>query len=181
MLGACASDHPANEPEPDFTSCDVNSDCIVRSESCCGSCGAATRSDALAINKAQAAQYADMACDGDKGCPACAPLFIDPTLTATCRKGRCELVDLQKDAVTRCNSDDDCKIRTPDCCECHGDSAPGRLLGIASTAERDYAALVCDDAQACPECAAIYPPDVEVSCNAARHCATHDGRLPIAP
>jgi hypothetical protein len=172
-----SSSHAVDE-RVDFFACDVSSDCIVVPESCCGSCGAPTRGDAVAINAALAGEHSRAACGENTGCPACAPLFIDPTLAATCRDQRCELVDLREHPVTACTRDDDCKVRTPDCCECGGDTEPGRLLGIASSAEREYGELVCGPEQACPECAPIYPPEVTVACNASGHCETDDARLP---
>lgn len=162
---------------PDLYSCELNSQCRVVPESCCGTCGAPTRDDAVAINGAAAAAHSARACEDGVGCPACAPLFIDPTLVATCRAGRCELVDLLDHQASACAQDVECKVRTPDCCECGGDTGLGRLIGVSTTAERDYAELVCDE-QACPECAPIYPAEVTVECNRDGHCETNDGRLP---
>jgi hypothetical protein len=174
-LAGCAE---STDIEPDDSACEVNSDCVVVPESCCGSCGAPTRGDAVAINADMRARYSRAACGEDTACPACAPLFIDPTLVATCRARRCELVDLREHAVTACEENADCQVRTPDCCECGGDTSPGRLLGIATDAERQYAQLVCDPDTACPECAAVYPPEVTVACNESRRCETEDTRLP---
>jgi hypothetical protein len=181
LLAACGDDDPGDAVdggEPDFSSCERSSECIVVPESCCGTCGAPVRGDAIAINADAASEYAGRACEDDVGCPACAPLFIDPTLIATCRAGRCELVDLQRHAASACTREDDCKVRTPDCCECGGDTDPGRLIGIATSAEGEYADLVCDPERACPECGAIYPTEVTVECGAGGHCETHDARLP---
>ena len=36
---------------PDFFACQVSSECLLRPASCCGSCGAATRSDVIALNQ----------------------------------------------------------------------------------------------------------------------------------
>jgi hypothetical protein len=180
VLNACGDDDgPADDGgQADFAACEVNSECIVVPQSCCGACGAPTRGDAIAVNRANASEYARRACEDSDGCPACAPLFIDPTLVATCRAGACELVDLKLHAASACEQDDDCKVRTPDCCECNGDTDPGRLIGIAVDAERDYADLVCDPDQACPECAAVYPDEVTVECSSAGRCETEDTRLP---
>lgn len=51
-------------------------------------------------------------------------------------------------------------------------------MGIATVAERDYADLVCDPDQACPECAPVYPTEVTVACNAGGHCESKDSRIP---
>lgn len=179
-LLACSNDGGVNRADAGspLAACEVNSDCIVVAESCCGSCGAPARGDAVAISRSRAAEHARDACKGNVGCPACAPLFIDPTLVATCQAGVCELVDLRSHAASACERDQDCRLRTPDCCECGGDTSLGRLLGISTSSERDYAELVCDPDQACPECAPIYPPEVTVECSASGRCETHDARLP---
>jgi hypothetical protein len=181
LLGSCEDDSGGPDDaggQQGLLACDVNSDCIVVPESCCGTCGAPTRGDALAINDASTAEHSRRVCASDVGCPACAPLFIDPTLVATCRAGRCEVVDLRKHEASTCEQDTDCKLRTPDCCECGGDASMGRLLGIARTAEADYAELVCDPEQACPECLPAYPSEVTVECSASGRCDTRDSRLP---
>ena len=181
-LIACGDDDDSSTDDagmpPDFAVCEVNSDCSVVPESCCGRCGAPARDDALAINIAKASEHSRAVCGDDVGCPACAPLFIDPTLVATCRAGRCALVDLVRHSATACERDPDCTLRTPDCCECGGDTGLGRLIGISTSAQSDYAQLVCDPEQACDECAPIYPSEVTVQCGAAGHCETHDARLP---
>lgn len=161
---------------PDYFACEVPSDCVVIPESCCGSCGAPVRGDAIAVAKRNAAAYAGEVCEDNGGCPACAPLFIDPTLVATCRAERCELVDLYEHEASECAEDDECRIRTPDCCPCDGDVSPGRLVAVSSV--NAYEALVCDPEQACPECAPIYPSEVTASCNASGRCESHDPRVP---
>lgn len=179
LLAACGDGGATGDGgQSDFFACERSSECSVVPQSCCGTCGAPSRGDALAISRASAAEYARGTCADDVGCPACAALFIDPTLVATCRAGTCELVDLQLHAASACTQDDDCKVRTPDCCECGGDTDPGRLIGINAGAERAYADLVCDPERACPECAPIYPREVAVECNSDGHCAARDARLP---
>jgi hypothetical protein len=178
---ACGDDGASGEDGgvgPDLFACERSSECMVVPESCCGRCGAPVRGDAIAIRRDLAADHSQRACGDDTGCPACAPLFIDPTLVATCSELRCELVDLTEHAATACEQDDDCKLRTPDCCECNGDTGVGRVIGIAVSAERAYAELVCDPSQACPECAPLYPPEVSVECSAQGRCVTDDARLP---
>jgi hypothetical protein len=181
FLHGCGDDDshaPDGGLPQEWFECTVNSDCVVLPASCCGRCGAPARGDALAIQEESAQAYASRVCSNNQGCPACAPLFIDPTLVATCRSGRCELVDLAEHPASQCAQADDCKLRTPDCCECGGDTSPGRLIGIAASAEREYARLVCDPDQACPECAPVYPSEVTVECNADGVCEAADERLP---
>jgi hypothetical protein len=147
----------------------------VTPTSCCGSCGAPTRGDAVAVARDKAAERREDVCGTATGCPACAPLFIDPTLVATCEANRCELIDLLEHEASACSSDDECRVRTADCCPCGGDTSMGRLIGVSS--ENAYASLVCDPEQTCPECAPIYPSEVTVSCNTDDHCETLDTRI----
>lgn len=182
LASACGDDDAAGDggvaPDgghPGYHACDVPSDCIVVPVSCCGTCGAPTRGDAVAVARDESAAFRAAACASNEGCPACAPLFIDPTLVATCREQRCELIDLLEDEASACGSDGDCQVRTPDCCPCGGDTSVGRLVGVSS--EDAYSALVCDPDAACPECLPAYPDEVTVSCNADDHCVTHDTRI----
>jgi hypothetical protein len=183
LTGACGDDHSRDEwrrchphgPTPNHYACEVPSDCVVVPESCCGTCGAPTRGDAVAIARDTVTAYECRACGSRGECPACAPLFIDPTLVATCVDQRCTLIDLLEHEASACESDDDCRVRTPDCCPCGGDTDPGRLIGVSS--ENAYASLVCDPAQACPECLPVYPGEVSVSCSSDDHCVARDSRI----
>lgn len=147
---------------PSPTACTRNDDCIVIPESCCGSCGAPTRTDARAANRNHVP--VDPKC-AMTGCPACYQ-EPDPTLLATCDHGDCRIVDLRLDPSTACKQDGECRLRSPDCCECGGRTSP--LVAISS--EPLYSALVCDD-RACPECAPIYPTNWVATCDNG-HCAT---------
>jgi hypothetical protein len=173
--GETTTDHGGNAA---LYACQRNPDCTAVPASCCGSCGAPTRGDAVAVNVGEQAAFRHSACGAGTGCPACAPLFVDPTLVATCRSAHCEIVDLHEHAMTACTKDADCRIRVADCCECGGDTGIGRLIGLNVAAENDYTALVCNASQACDECAPLYPPEVTVACNGAGFCQTHDARLP---
>ena len=155
----------------DFFSCNVTSECLLRSESCCGSCGAATRDDSIAINQSKAGQYTQMVCEGG-GCPAC---FMpqDPTLLATCESSQCQVVDLLNHPSTACQTDSDCRVRTTDCCECGGSIEPDHLVAISVNGDAQFSALVCDPNVACPECAPAYPP-AKVACISG-HCTLVTG------
>jgi hypothetical protein len=171
--GKQTDDHGGNAA---LYACKRNADCVVVQESCCGTCGAPTRGDAVALNIDEQAAFRSGACGSGTGCPACAPLFIDPTLVATCRQAHCEIVDLHEHPMTACTEDASCRIRVPDCCECGGDTSMGRLIGL--NVENAYTTLVCSPSQSCPECAPFYPPEVTVACNTAGFCEVHDSRLP---
>jgi hypothetical protein len=176
LPSACGDDDAEGDASrPDYYACEVPSDCVVLPESCCGTCGAPTRGDAVAVAREKSAAFQIAACGSRPECPACAPLFIDPTLVATCQEQRCELIDLNEHEASACETDDDCRVRTPDCCPCGGDTSVGRLIGVSS--ERAYAELVCDPEQACPECEPDYPSEVTVSCGPDDHCVAHDPRI----
>jgi len=148
--------------------CAGPSECIVVPASCCGSCGAATRGDAVAVNVARSSDYRRPMCDG-VGCPACF-MEQDPSLVATCRAGRCEVADLHTEPAAECSSDGDCRVRTRDCCECGGDVSRAGIIAIATSHIVDYEALVCDPGTACLECAPVYPAEVSAVCSSAGFC-----------
>lgn len=148
-----------------LTQCSRTSECIVAPESCCGTCGAATARDAVALAVTYASTYRTQACadQGGVGCPACAGRD-DPTLLATCRAGECELVTLATDPITACTSSTECKLRTRDCCECGGDTSQAGLIAVRTDSESTYAGLACDEGQGCPECAPEYPAGASAEC-----------------
>jgi hypothetical protein len=154
-----------------YSDCTRSSECVVVPASCCGSCGAAARGDAIGLNRDRVAAYSSSVCGGD-GCPACyqAP---DPTLVAPCRAGTCAVVDLREHSSTECTADAECHVRTSSCCECGGDM--NALVAVSDASA--YGALVCDPDQACGECAPIYPPEVTARC-ADGVCTVVDPRLP---
>lgn len=153
---------------PSYDVCSASSDCIVRSASCCGQCGAATREDMVAIAKAQASDYATAVCGSSYGCPACY-MAQDARLIATCEAGHCKVVDLAAHDATSCSQASDCRIRTNVCCECGGPIDVEHLVAIANDGEAAFSSLVCDAGQGCPECAPTYPPEVTATC-ASGHC-----------
>jgi hypothetical protein len=170
---ACLAQHTAGGDgglPADLQACDGNEQCVVVPESCCGTCGAATPGDAIGVNVTQAGAYRALACEGHAGCPACY-VDQDPTLVGTCAAGRCAVVDLEEHAVTACAADEDCRLRTRDCCECGGDATVTGLIAIRADAEAAYVALVCNADTACAECAPIYPDEASAVCTSAGHCA----------
>jgi hypothetical protein len=174
VMAACSTQHDVVDPDAgvpgDLQACDVSPECIVVPESCCGSCGAATRGDAIAVNVDRADVYRTVVCEGTGACPACF-LQQDPTLVATCLAGQCAVVDLEDHPVTECEHDDDCRVRTRDCCECGGDTSPAGLIALrVGEAEQQYADLVCDPDDPCPECAPLLPEDATAFCSSAGRC-----------
>lgn len=145
--------------------CDVPSQCLLRPESCCGSCGAATPDDMIAIPLADQAAYVDMVCGGGTiGCPECAARQ-DPYLLATCRDRRCTAIDLHVDPLTECASASDCTLAPLQCCACG-------LLGMDQVvafnpAHGSIGALVCDPDADCPPCVPDFG-SITATCEAGR-------------
>ena len=157
----------------DLRSCAKTSECVVIPESCCGSCGAATRDDIIAINSARSADYGKQVCGEQVGCPACY-MEQDANLVATCRAGRCEVVDLLEESFTECSAASDCRLRTHDCCECGGGVDAGQIIAIRTDGESGLVEIICDPQQACPECAPTPPVGFVAECSSGRCRATPD-------
>lgn len=170
-LPACTSSHEGGDDSGsiDLGACDVTSDCVVVSVSCCGTCGTATRGDAIAIHQARVRDHAAAACGDDAACPACAGVQ-DPNLVATCRAGRCEVVDLLAEPLTACTADTECRLRPHDCCSCGGDVSEAGLVAIRRDDESALMELVCDEgpSSGCPECEPTYPDGVTARCDTGR-------------
>jgi hypothetical protein len=156
----------------DYSACTLSSECVVVPASCCGSCGAATRGDAIAVNMDELSAYRTSVCGEMMGCPACY-MAQDPTLVATCDAGRCEVVDLRAEDLTSCMVDTDCQVRTHDCCECGGDVSLEGLIALPLASYGDLMDLVCDEgsSEPCPECAPVYPMEASGVCDDDNHCA----------
>ena len=156
---------------PDWAACTVPSDCVIAANSCCGVCGMPTLDDVDAANKNFLEEHYDAVCDiPDPICPGCATM-PNPELIATCREGSCLAMDIGEEDLTNCTSSDDCVIRTPECCECGADMTPTSLVAIRGDGRSVLEDLVCDPVVACPECAPIYPDNVEAICDDDNHCA----------
>jgi hypothetical protein len=152
-----------------FDTCEKNSDCVVRPQSCCGQCGAATRTDIVAINQAQASAYQAHACPDGAACPACY-MQQDGALIATCESKKCKVVDVTEHASSACKTSSDCRFRTNVCCECGGPTTPDHIISINVSSDASYGSLVCDPGQACAECAPIYQLDAQPVCTLNEHC-----------
>jgi hypothetical protein len=146
------------------TECTGHADCALRATTCCGTCGAPTRDDVIALRVDALDDYSSAVC-GPQGamCPACAAL-PNRKLFATCAAGVCQVVDLTQSTVTACSSDGDCVVRTPECCECGANMDFLSLVAIAAARRAEFESLVCQPTSACPECAPVYPPNVVAVC-----------------
>jgi hypothetical protein len=140
-------DAPA-PPDVLLTGCDVNSQCVIRAESCCGSCGAATADDWIALNVADLDDYSAAVCVGI-GCPECARPD-DPWLVASCSMGDCVGTDLRLSPLTECAAASDCVLGPRQCCDC---GLLGELSTIAYNPARGSPyGLICDPDIICPPC-----------------------------
>ena len=129
--------------------CTAATDCTLLSASCCGSCGAATAADMIAVPNDEVEANRARACRGGVGCPACF-MEQDAFLLAVCTTGSCEALNLRADDLTGCATDDDCQLAPRDCCGC---GLLGRSEVVAfNPARGSYSQLVCDPRADCPPC-----------------------------
>lgn len=147
--------------------CEINSNCVIASTTCCGPCGSSTVDDVVGVNKARADEYRKVVCPNPVACPAC-PTERNPDLLATCAAGSCKALDVRQHAASACTKDSECRLRVASCCECGGSVAPSDLIAVSQ--EALYADLVCDPMTGCPACAPIYPTNVEAGCAIDGHC-----------
>lgn len=178
LFAACGGESTGKKTAPAQEDCESNADCVVVPQSCCGTCGSATRDDAIAVKVERSDEYRADACETAGRCPACAAVVEDPRLLGVCVARRCEVVRLHDHPVAYCASDAECQIRTRDCCPCGGETAPGRMIAIRKDGESYYSDIVCDEGQACPECAPVYPAEVTARCGSNAYCEASDTRLP---
>lgn len=144
--------------------CVAATDCTLLPQSCCGSCGAPTPGDMVAVPNDRVDEQRAAACGEGAVCPGCF-MEPDPFLLATCDAGRCQAIDLHADDLTLCTSDADCQLAPRVCCGC---GVLGAREVIAFNPERgSYGELVCDPRADCPPCVPTYE-GVEAGCDAGR-------------
>ncbi|MFO0555712.1 MAG: hypothetical protein U0271_45470 [Polyangiaceae bacterium] len=154
---------------PDWASCTLTSQCVLRANTCCGTCGEPTLADVDAVNSDKVDAHQQEVCPNPVPCPDCISL-VNPDLLATCTEGTCTAIDVRKDAVSACTADTDCRLRTQGCCECGGSTAEEDLIAVRVDAASDFAALACDPEVGCPACEPMYPTSVEAFCADDGHC-----------
>ena len=164
------SDAAADTGPPSWAACEVNSQCTLAANTCCGVCGQAELGDVDPINMEGWEAHYDSVCDDpDPNCPGC-PSMVNPWIGATCALGTCAEFDLRAERITACTSDDECVLRTTGCCECGADTNPAALIAIRGDAVADYTSMVCDPESTCPGCDPEYPGWVEPACNDEGRC-----------
>ena len=152
----------------DFTACDGPAQCVLRPESCCGQCGAATPGDMIGLHQDWVDDYLGAHC-ATLDCPAC---FMpqEPDLFAYCHAGHCVAADVRVHELSACNTASDCVVRWGlDCCEGCGLAPPEELVALSWNGLGALGGLVCPADWGCPDCLVQYPPDVTATCTAG-HC-----------
>lgn len=168
--GDVASDSkPADAPGPDLAACGGPGECVLATNGCCGPCGFPALSDFTAVNEKNVEAFRKLTCPNpeDAVCPGC-PTGIDKSLMAFCESGTCKPIDLRTHPFSMCDSDDDCVLRTSECCECGGDTSNPITINEASRS--DYASVVCKPSTGCPECAPVYPAVKPICDPTTKHC-----------
>lgn len=148
--------------------CNVPSDCVLQSLSCCASCGAPSPSNYTAMNYYSQYNFQRSVCVNNATCLTCDAQVGNNILLATCEQGQCVVIDLLDHAVTACSNASECYVRAPECCECGGSTNEYSVIALSSTSSVAYSTLVCSPTQVCADCAPVYPP-VNVDCIAG-HC-----------
>jgi hypothetical protein len=143
--------------------CTTHGDCVVQTRLCCEPCSAAadpqdvliaTTSDSPTLRNAGI-------CLGDPegGCDDCVGA-IHRGAYASCVEGECRLLDVTDQA--KCETVEDCRFVTKDCCPCGGDFTGAGLLAVdASFTLPEY----CPADQACPECEGDMPSGALLACD----------------
>jgi hypothetical protein len=159
---------------------------MITGDGCCGVCDSPAISppQLVAYNKKYAGQVqqcafaADGAArPGDIACEPCAPLAGDTGslkyFVPNCVQGQCVVQDVRESAVSACQADTDCYIRSGNgcCASCSKQS-------IALNKDGGFEDLVCGgEPQPCPDCAVAPSSDVAV-CGASGHCEV---QIPLTP
>lgn len=147
----------------DLRICSEPSECVVTPNTCCGECGEATLAGSTAVNEAREPELRERLCADPIACPDCVSA-TNPALVATCNAARCAVVDVSRLPLAACGTDDDCVLRTRDCCECGGATDPSSLIALRPDGLIDYLGLVCDTGTICDDCVPSYPAEVDAAC-----------------
>jgi hypothetical protein len=166
-LAACQQACPNGNPN--YDTCQVATDCMLGSVTCCGVCDgpSVTAHDFTAYNKRYQAQA--QPCSGaDVGCGACLPVEAAQNtrlyFVPNCVRGECVVEDIRESDVSACETNADCRLRrgTGCCAGC------GELVAVRGDGSLEK--LVCGDVV--PPCVVCddLPPAAEAQCSAEGHC-----------
>ena len=154
--------------QPDLDDCSATGQCSLVPAGCC-SCEGSKRHFVAVSGDQFDAYNRSLRCELVDCAPCAAPANTQ-TITTTCRKGRCEVIDLKDPSYGNCQSSADCVLRAgARCCEsCGGDEV------IAVRRDVNVRALVCGPmGAACPPCVPVIRRDVKAECIAGSCVATH--------
>lgn len=155
----------------DWTSCDKTAQCTLIPSGCCESCGDAPLSSYRAIHLAYRDAAREQACAGNEACPACVATF-NPSYFAVCESGHCTARDLTTSEASACETDGDCSLAPPKCCQNIGpNDPPPHAVAINTSQSQDYYQSLCAGVEASgPPCEWMEPPGLEAKCDQGR-CA----------
>ncbi len=165
LTDAAGTDAPPQGPDAGpVTACTGPAQCSLVTATCCGLCSRPKAKDYLALVAGESATFLADRCKDSGGCPKCAQQtgLGDGSIVATCRGGRCEVVDVREDTIGACRVDADCSVRTKACCECNAPTGDTELVAVSDP--NAYARLVCAANSACPDCLPRYPADIRAVC-----------------
>ena len=154
-------------PAPsEYNACSGPGQCVLVSNSCCGTCGTVTLADQAAINITQGAAFLETVCPEPTPCPACASM-ANPNLFAICEQGTCRGADVRTEPESACTTNADCQLRYGTGCCDSCDGAPWQLVAVSTSS--NLSASQCAPGTGCDGCLPQYPKDAEAICSNG-HC-----------
>lgn len=154
---------------PTYSACSGPGECSALVPGCCGVCGEPGLADVVGVNTTKRAEFKSATCDDPTPtCPKCAQMQ-EPSLVAFCKSGACAALDIRKDSLSSCRTDEDCVVRDANCCESCVPTA-FELVALAKTEVSHYRNEICAPDQGCPACVPMYPANVRAACGSGGHC-----------
>jgi hypothetical protein len=136
-----------------LTACATNSDCALVNATCCGVCGEPGDADKAAINATHVEDWHGMVCSGG-ACPPC--VALDGPYEALCENGQCVVKNIGQEK--ECLGDQDCAVRSKDCCPC-GDLGRNDIAAVNSSVAFPACTVSCP---ACP--GGAHYPELQARC-----------------
>lgn len=157
----------------DWSSCGVPGDCTVLANSCCGTCQMPTLNDLDAVNRMSIKEHFQDVCPNPGPCPTCIGPQ-NPDIMAGCAlgQGKCLLLEVSKSAFSACDKDEDCLLRTPQCCSC-GVLPKEQLVAINQKQNAAYSTEIGCGSVGCTPCkdSPTPPKGVKAVCDQkTKHC-----------
>lgn len=146
-----------------FAACSASGTCTLAKKSCCDPCGKPTLASFDAVNEELVDEHRASVCPEPEACPDCVS-EPNPNLFAFCdtASGTCKGADLPETEFAACAQDQDCTLRNGlGCCTC---GASNGYVAVSVAKLGDLDALLCEDAEPCPECDPEPPVGIEAAC-----------------